>query len=93
MTFYSALFVFSASSTAIAADSDSLDLSLQELMNVEVTSVSKQKQPLSNSPAAIYVVTSESIRRSGATSIPQALRDVPGLHVAQIDSQKWAIGS
>ncbi|MGI2110061.1 TonB-dependent receptor domain-containing protein [Shewanella frigidimarina] len=93
MTFYSALCVFSVSSTAIAADSDSLDLSLQELMNVEVTSVSKQKQPLSNSPAAIYVVTSESIRRSGATSIPQALRDVPGLHVAQIDSQKWAISS
>jgi iron complex outermembrane receptor protein len=93
MTCYSALCIFLASSTAIAAESDSLDLSLQELMNVEVTSVSKQKQLLSNSPAAIYVVTSESIRRSGATSIPQALRDVPGLHVAQIDSQKWAIGS
>ncbi|WP_137224423.1 TonB-dependent siderophore receptor [Shewanella sp. MEBiC00475] len=92
-TFLATLFVFIVSFTAIATESNSLDLSLQELMNVEVTSVSKQKQPLSNSPAAIYVVTSESIRRSGATSIPQALRDVPGLHVAQIDSQKWAIGS
>lgn len=91
--FSSVLISFLVSSTVIAAESNSLDLSLQELMNVEVTSVSKQKQPLSNSPAAIYVVTSESIRRSGATSIPQALRDVPGLHVAQIDSQKWAIGS
>jgi iron complex outermembrane recepter protein len=72
---------------------DSLDLSLQELMNVEVTSVSKQPQPLSQSPAAIYVITQDDIRRSGATSIPQAIRDVPGLHVAQLDSQKWAIGS
>jgi len=93
LTSYSALCLFLASSTAGATDSNSLDLSLQELLNVEVTSVSKQKQLLSNSPAAIYVVTNESIRRSGATSIPQALRDVPGLHVAQIDSQKWAIGS
>ncbi|MBB1440751.1 TonB-dependent receptor plug domain-containing protein, partial [Shewanella sp. SG41-4] len=93
VTSYSALCLLLASTTAAATDSNSLDLSLQELMNVEVTSVSKQKQSLSNSPAAIYVITSESIRRSGATSIPQALRDVPGLHVAQIDSQKWAVSS
>ncbi len=72
---------------------DSFDLSLQELLNVEVTSVSKQRQPVSDAPAAIYVVTADDILRSGAASIPQALRDVPGLHVAQIDSQKWAISS
>lgn len=74
-------------------ESDSFELSLQELLQVEVTSVSKQPQSLSKAPAAIYVITSDDIRRSGATSIPQALRDVPGLHVAQLDSQKWAIGS
>lgn len=74
-------------------ESDSFELSLQELLQVEVTSVSKQPQALSKAPAAIYVITSDDIRRSGATSIPQALRDVPGLHVAQLDSQKWAIGS
>ncbi|WP_243756343.1 TonB-dependent receptor plug domain-containing protein [Shewanella sp. BF02_Schw] len=90
---YSVLLAFLASYSAIANESNSLDLSLQELLNVEVTSVSKQKQPLSNSPAAIYVITSEHIRNSGATSIPQVLRDVPGLHVGQIDSQKWAISS
>ncbi|GGQ23692.1 TonB-dependent receptor [Shewanella litoralis] len=90
---YSALAVLCASSTVMAQESNSLDLSLQELMNVEVTSVSKQKQPLSNSPAAIYVITNDAIRHSGATSIPQALRDVPGLHVAQIDAQKWAVSS
>ncbi|WP_282109524.1 TonB-dependent receptor plug domain-containing protein [Shewanella algicola] len=81
------------SASTYAEEANSLDLSLQELMNVEVTSVSKQKQPLSNSPAAIYVLTNEAIRHSGATSIPQALRDVPGLHVAQLDSQKWAVSS
>lgn len=90
---YSALFTLLVSSSALAEEANSLDLSLQELMNVEVTSVSKQKQPLSNSPAAIYVITNEAIRHSGATSIPQALRDVPGLHVAQMDSQKWAVSS
>ena len=93
--FYSALLACFATSTSTstADESNSFDLSLQELLNVEVTSVSKQKQPLSNSPAAIYVITSEHIRNSGATSIPQVLRDVPGLHVGQIDSQKWAISS
>ncbi|WP_051221741.1 TonB-dependent receptor plug domain-containing protein [Neptunomonas japonica] len=74
-------------------ESDSFELSLQELLEVEITSVSKQPQALSKAPAAIYVITNDDIRRSGATSIPQALRDVPGLHVAQLDSQKWAIGS
>lgn len=72
---------------------DAFELSLQQLLDVEVTSVSRQAQPLSNSPAAIYVITDEDIKRSGATSIPQALKDVPGLHVAQIDSQKWAVSS
>jgi len=84
----------SVSLTLSAEEVDSsFDLSLEELLNIEVTSVSKQRQPLSNSPAAIYVLTNKDIIRSGATSIPQALRDVPGLHVAQLDSQKWAISS
>jgi iron complex outermembrane receptor protein len=69
------------------------ELSLEELLNVEVTSVSKQRQALSDSPAAIYVISNEDLNRSGVTSIPEALRSVPGLHVAQIDSQKWAISS
>ena len=76
-----------------SSEPDNFELSLQELLDVEVTSVSKQPQALSKAPAAIYVITSDDIRRTGATSIPQALRDVPGLHVAQLDSQKWAIGS
>jgi iron complex outermembrane receptor protein len=69
------------------------DLSLQQLLETEVTSVSRQAEPLSNAAAAVYVITAEEIRQRGFRSIPQALRDVPGLHVAQIDSQKWAVSS
>ncbi len=72
---------------------DAFELSLKELLDVEVTSVARQAQPLSNSPAAVYVISSEEIQRRGLTSIPQALKGVPGLHVAQIDSQKWAVSS
>ncbi len=68
-------------------------LSLEELMQVEVTSVSKKAQPVAQTASAIFVVTQEDIRRSGANSIPDVLRMVPGLHVARIDSQKWAITS
>lgn len=69
------------------------DLSLEELMNIEITSVSKQPETLADAAAAVYVITNEDIRRSGARSIPEALRMVPGLHVARIDANKWAIAS
>ncbi len=72
---------------------DLTDLSLDELMNVEVTSVSKHEQKLFEAPAAVHVITQEDIRRSGATCIPELLRMVPGLHVAKINANKWAIGS
>jgi outer membrane receptor protein involved in Fe transport len=60
-------------------------------MQVEVTSVSKKAQPLFDTPAAIYVITQEDIRRSGATSIPEALRMAPGVDVARINANTWAI--
>lgn len=72
---------------------DLTQLSLEELMNIEVTSVSKKSQPVAQTAAAIFVITQEDIRRSGANSIPDVLRMVPGLHVARIDSNKWAITS
>lgn len=72
---------------------DLSDASLDTLMNLEVTSVAKKEQKLSQSAAAIFVITQEDIRRSGATSIPEVLRMVPGLHVAQIDANNWAISS
>ncbi len=67
--------------------------SIEDLMNVEVTSVSKKEQKLSRTAAAVYVITQEDIRRSGATNIPDLLRTVPGLDVAQINGSTWAIGS
>ena len=58
-------------------------LTLDELMNVEVTSVSKSPERYTSAAAALTVVTEEHIRRSGATNVPDALRWVPGLHVAR----------
>ena len=71
---------------------DLTDLSFDELMQVNITSVSKKSEKLSEAIAAVYVVTRSEIRRSGANSIPEALRLVPGVDVAQIDPNKWAIG-
>lgn len=62
-------------------------------MDIPVTSVTKQESTVGHSAAAIFVVTPEMIRRSGATSIPEALRMVPGLDVAQVNSNTWAISS
>jgi len=60
-------------------------------MDIPVTSVTKEESTVGHSPAAIFVITPEMIRRSGATCIPEALRMVPGIEVAHIDSNKWAI--
>lgn len=87
-------FISGTSSGEIFAPSSNTDLtalSLEELMSVEVTSVSKKKQKLSDSAAAIFVITQEDIRRSGMTTIPEILRIVPGLHVARLTGNKWAI--
>jgi iron complex outermembrane receptor protein len=75
--------------------SDLADLTLEELMDVEieVTSVARKPQKLSEAAAAIYVLTGDDIRRSGVTSIPEAFRLVPGMHVARVDANKWAISS
>jgi iron complex outermembrane receptor protein len=72
---------------------DVTKMSVEDLMNMQVTSVSKHTQKVADAAAAIFVLTQEDIRRSGATSIPDALRLVPGLEVARIDENKWAIGS
>ncbi|MCD4688357.1 MAG: TonB-dependent receptor plug domain-containing protein [Desulfuromonadaceae bacterium] len=73
------------------SEADLMALSLDELTSLEVTSVSRKSQKLSEAAAAVFVITQHDIRRSGATSIPEALRLAPGLSVARIDSSKWAI--
>src|SRR5216683_1555475 len=72
---------------------DLTQVSIENLMNMEVTSVSKKEQKLSQVAAAIFVITLEDIRRSGATNIPDLLRMVPGMNVAQINSSTWAISA
>ncbi|HEX3684505.1 MAG TPA: TonB-dependent receptor [Bryobacteraceae bacterium] len=68
------------------------NLSLEQLSQIEVTTPSKEPQLAFRTPMAIYVITGEDIRRSGATCIPEALRLAPGVEVARIDANKWAIG-
>jgi iron complex outermembrane receptor protein len=82
-----------AADSGPASTNSFADISLEELINIQVTSVSKKETDLFTSPAAIYVITQEDIRRSGMNSIPELLRMVPGLDVAQIDANHWAISS
>jgi iron complex outermembrane receptor protein len=67
------------------------ELSLEELMNVEVTSASKKPQRLADTTSAIFVITQDDIRRSGATSLPEVLRMAPGVEVARMGTDKWAV--
>jgi iron complex outermembrane receptor protein len=86
--------IVSISTDCFAQQSQPVDLtqaSLEDLMNVRVTSVSKREQKLSTAGAAAYVITQEDIRRSGMTNIPDLLRMVPGVNVARIDANTWAI--
>ena len=72
---------------------DLTSLSLEDLMNTKVTSVSKTEQKISRTASAIFVITAADIARSGATNIPDLLRMVPGFDVAQIDANTWAISA
>jgi iron complex outermembrane receptor protein len=77
---------------ARAQTSDDLsNRSLEDLMNITVTSVAKTEETLSRTASAAFVINAEDIRNSGATNIPDLLRTVPGVDVAQIDSNTWAI--
>jgi iron complex outermembrane recepter protein len=75
------------------AGRDLTQVSMEGLMNLEVTSASKKEQKLSEVPAALFVITQEDIRHSAAANIPDLLRIVPGLDVAQISASTWAISA
>ena len=66
-------------------------LSIGDLANLNVTTVSRRPEQVSRAPAAVYVITAEDIRRSGATSLPEALRLAPNLEVAQINAYSWTV--
>ncbi|MFW5443711.1 MAG: TonB-dependent receptor plug domain-containing protein [Methylococcaceae bacterium] len=80
-------------SIAYSDQNELLELSVEDLLNVEVISVAKKAKSLNDSPAAIYVITQDDIKRIGATSIPEALRLAPGIDVARIDANKWAVSA
>ena len=72
---------------------DLSQLSIGQLINLEVTSPSKKPENISQVASAVYVVTKEDIRRSGVTTLMDALRLVPGMDVARIDNSQWAISA
>ncbi len=72
---------------------DLTGLTIEELMKVEITTPARKEQTLMDSPSAVFVILPEDIRRSGSRSIPEALRMAPGLQVAHLDANKWAISS
>ncbi len=92
-----AAFVYTGSAVAgdaeLIEDNELFSMSLEELLDVEVSSVSKKTEKVFNTAAAVFVISQTDIKRSGATSIPEALRMAPGVDVAKIDANKWAISS
>ena len=78
--------------TAWAEEAPLVDLALEDLARLEVATVSRKAQKLSETSAAVTVLTAEDIRRSGARSVPEALREVPGVSVTQIGAGRWAVG-
>lgn len=86
-------FYFTINSITYADQNELIDLSVEDLLNVKVFSTAKKAKSLNNSPAAIFVITQKDIKRIGATSVPEALRLAPGIDVARIDANKWAISA
>ena len=81
------------STSTNSQNNEFLDMDISQLMQVTITSVAKKEQALSDAAAAIYVITQDEIHRSGVTTVPEALRLAPGIQVARIASNKWAISS
>lgn len=82
-----------ASRALAASSTELLDLSLEQLANLRITSVSKKPERLADAPASVYVITAEDIRRSGATTLPEALRLAPSLEVARLGANQYAISA
>jgi iron complex outermembrane receptor protein len=87
------LALLAAQALPVAAQSDPADLSLEELLNVEVRTASRKAQRLQDVAAAVFVITREDIERSGATSLPEVLRLAPGVQVARLANSRWAVSA
>ena len=92
---FSALLLAAAilASAAAAPDRNLADLSIEELMNESVTSVSRKAERLGDAAAAIAVLSQDDLQRSGATTLMEALRLVPGVNVARVNSRSWAVSA
>src|SRR5579862_4557521 len=93
-----ALVMFAGSSVQIWAQSlsqpaDLARVSIEDLLKIEITSVSKKEQRAEDVPAALFVITQDDIRRSGLRSLPELFRLVPGMQVAQVNSSSWAVSA
>jgi iron complex outermembrane recepter protein len=88
------LLMLSQSGLAQTIDTTALKrLSVEDLLNIEVTSVSRTEETLRSAAAAVSIVSTDDIRRSGATSVPETLRAVPGIHVGRQNSNVWAVSA
>lgn len=91
------MLVLSLGLTSQAVYAESLnelsDASFDDLLSQEVTSVSRKQQNLYTAPAAVYVITEDDMRRRGVRNVPEALAMAPGISVAAVDGNKWAISS
>lgn len=89
--FFCLLFFYSVNNSNAKEKINLLELELEELGEITITSVSKKEESLFGAASAIQVITQKDIRRSGATTLPELLRMVPGVEVARIDGNKWAV--
>ncbi len=82
-----------ATATKVSSVADLADLTLEQLANIQVTSVSRREERLADAAGSVFVISAEDIRRSGATSLPEVLRLAPNLHVARADANQYAISA
>ncbi|HLA35073.1 MAG TPA: TonB-dependent receptor [Rhodocyclaceae bacterium] len=82
---------FAASCAATPSAQNPIDLSLEDLLNVEVMTASRKSQHLQDVAAAIFIITRDDIERSGVASLPEALRMAPGVNVARLANSRWAV--
>jgi iron complex outermembrane receptor protein len=91
LTLFAGVCAARATAQSKAPPLDLENLTIEDLLNIQITSASRKEQRLGDVPAAISVITQDDIRRSGMTTLPELLRLVPGVQVAQINASKWAV--
>lgn len=84
-------FMLTSNPSVASKNQDIYRMDLEQLMQMEVISAEKKSQSLLKTAAAVHIITQDDIRRSGALSLPEVLRGVPGLEVMQVDASNWAV--